>query len=142
MTKILENETSEEAKDLWIKISKNLGRSFFKLGKNGPSLDKFDEILNLLPNDLDVLLLKVSVTKKSQLFTRNETLFQVEVLSKENKLDVLLSTCKLVLSLENVDDKTKDKIKGRIEKAKLAMQKQEERYKKMCQEGFQNSSKL
>ena len=57
---ILENETSEEAKDLWIKISKNLGRSFFKLGKNGPSLDKFDEILNLLPNDLDVLLLKVS----------------------------------------------------------------------------------
>ena len=61
MTKILENETSEEAKDLWIKISKNLGRSFFKLGKNGPSLDKFDEILNLLPNDLDVLLLKVSV---------------------------------------------------------------------------------
>ena len=57
---ILENETSEEAEDLWIKISKNLGRSFFKLGKNGPSLDKFDEILNLLPNDLDVLLLKVS----------------------------------------------------------------------------------
>ena len=54
---------------------------------------------------------------------------------------MLLSTCKLVLSLENVDDKTKDKIKGRIEKAKLAMQKQEERYKKMCQEGFQNSSK-
>ena len=58
---IIENETSEEAKDLWIKISKNLGRSFFKLGKNGPSLDKFDEILNLLPNDLDVLLLKVSI---------------------------------------------------------------------------------
>ena len=55
---------------------------------------------------------------------------------------MLLSTCKLVLSLENVDDKTKDKIKGRIEKAKLAMQKQEERYKKMCQEGFQNSSKI
>ena len=51
---------------------------------------------------------------------------------------MLLSTCKLVLSLENVDDKTKDKIKGRIEKAKMAMQKQEERYKKMCQEGFQN----
>jgi len=110
-----ENDTSEEAKDLWIKISKNLGRSFFKLGKNGPSLDKFDEILNLLPNDLDVLLLKV------------------EVLSKENKLDVLLSTCKLVLSLDKVDEKTKDKIKGRIEKAKMAMQKQDERYKKMCQ---------
>jgi len=110
-----ENKTSEEVKDLWIKISKNLGRSFFKLGKNGPSLDKFDEILNLLPNDLDVLLLKV------------------EVLSKENKLDVLLSTCKRVLSLEQVEEKTKDKIKGRIEKAKMAMQKQEERYKKMCQ---------
>jgi len=50
---------------------------------------------------------------------------------------VLLSTCKLVLSLDKVDEKTKDKIKGRIEKAKMAMQKQEERYKKMCQDGFQ-----
>jgi len=110
-----ENEASEEAKDLWIKISKNLGRSFFKLGKHGPSLDKFDEILNLFPNDLDVLLLKV------------------EVLSKENKLDTLLTTCKLVLSLDQVDAKTKDKIKGRIEKAKLVQQKQDERYKKMCQ---------
>jgi len=110
-----ENEASDEAKDLWIKLSKNLGRSFFKLGKHGPSLDKFDEILNLLPNDLDVLLLKI------------------EVLSKENKLDTLLSTCKLVLSLEKVDAKTKDKIKSRIEKAKIAMQKQEEKYKKMCQ---------
>ena len=50
---------------------------------------------------------------------------------------MLLSTCKLVLSLEKVDEKTKDKIKGRIEKAKMAMQKQEERYKKMCQDGFQ-----
>jgi len=46
---------------------------------------------------------------------------------------VLLSTCKLVLSLDKVDEKTKDKIKGRIEKAKMAMQKQDERYKKMCQ---------
>ena len=50
---------------------------------------------------------------------------------------MLLSTCKLVLSLDKVDEKTKDKIKGRIEKAKMAMQKQEERYKKMCQDGFQ-----
>jgi len=50
---------------------------------------------------------------------------------------VLLSTCKLVLSLDKVDEKTKDKIKGRIEKAKMAMQKQDERYKKMCQVGFQ-----
>ena len=53
---------------------------------------------------------------------------------------MLLSTCKLVLSLDKVDDKTKDKIKGRIEKAKMAMQKQEERYKKMCQDGFRNVS--
>ena len=51
---------------------------------------------------------------------------------------MLLSTCKLVLSLDKVDEKTKDKIKGRIEKAKMAMQKQEERYKKMCQDGFRN----
>ena len=53
---------------------------------------------------------------------------------------MLLSTCKLVLSLDKVDEKTKDKIKGRIEKAKMAMQKQDERYKKMCQVGFQNDS--
>lgn len=109
-----ENEPTDDAKDLWMKISKNLGRSFFKLGKNSPSLEKFDEILTLFPNDLDVLLLKV------------------EVLSKESKLDDLLRTCKSILTMK-IDAKTEEKIRNRIEKVKTAKKKQEEKYRIMCQ---------
>jgi len=47
------------AKDLWIKIMKNIGRCHFKLGENGKSLEKFNEILSADPKNMSVLDLKV-----------------------------------------------------------------------------------
>jgi len=109
-----ENEINDESKDVWIKLNKNLGRCYFKLGQNAKSLEKFDEILVVDETSQDVLLLKV------------------EVLTKENRLDELMETCTTVLALKPAAT-IATKMTNRIEKIKQVKKAQEEKYRRMCQ---------
>merc|ERR1712227_164425 len=109
-----ENEVSDESKDIWIKLKKNLGRCYFKLGQNVKSLETFDEILAVDSKNQDVLMLKV------------------EVLSKEKRLDDLLKTCQAILAL-SPSDSVQSKMKQRIETIQKFKKAQDEKYKKMCQ---------
>ena len=54
-----ENNETDESRDLWVKIMKNMGRCYFKLQEFGKSIEKFNEILSSEPNNLSVLDLKV-----------------------------------------------------------------------------------
>ena len=55
-----ENEQTEETKELFEKLMKNAGRSFYKKGENQRAIACFREVLAIYPNNLSVLSLIVS----------------------------------------------------------------------------------
>ena len=56
----LENEQTEETKELFEKLMKNAGRCFFKKGENKRAIGCFREVLAIYPDNLSVLALIVS----------------------------------------------------------------------------------
>merc|ERR1712242_285882 len=111
-----DQENTDESKEVWTKLSKNLGRCYFKTGQNEKSLETLNAILIVdKMKNLDVLLLKVEVLMKTQ-----------------NDYDELLRTCQAVLAL-SPSTQIESKMKSRIEKIKEIKKAKDEKYKKMCQ---------
>jgi len=112
------NQTCDQSRDLWIKIMKNIGRCHFKMKQNVKSIEKFNEILAMDPNNLAVLDLKG------------------DVLVKERKFAELSKLCEKALCLREISGPMKEKMTKRVEMCKKEKLKQDEKHKAMCSRMF------
>ncbi|CBY12228.1 unnamed protein product [Oikopleura dioica] len=117
---ISKNEQTEETKELFEKLMKNAGRSFYKKGENQRAIACFREVLAIYPNNLSVLSLIA------------------EVEMREKNYEEVLKVIKKVKIVENGtgESKTSDSLKKHQEKCIKELKKQEEKQKQMYSKMF------
>lgn len=117
---ISKNDQTEETKELFEKLMKNAGRSFYKKGENQRAIACFREVLAIYPNNLSVLSLIA------------------EVEMREKNYEEVLKVIKKVQNIEKEtgDSKTSDSLKKHQERCFKELKKQEEKQKQMYSKMF------
>jgi len=121
---ISKNEQTEETKELFEKLMKNAGRSFYKKGENQRAIACFREVLAIYPNNLSVLSLIAEVEMREKNYE--------EVLKVIKKVQIV--------EKETGDSKTSDSLKKHHERCLKELKKQDEKQKQMYSKMFAAAS--